>query len=309
MNRRYGRMLLLLAALWGASFLFIRIASPVLGPVVLVDLRVFIAGGALVFYALRSARLPALWSHWKAYLLLGAVNAAFPFTLIAFAELHLPASLAATLNATTPLFTAIVAAFWLHDRLTARKVIGLVVGIIGVGILVGWSALPLNTTLFLSVGASLAAAGCYGIGGVYSKVAFKGTPPLALAIGQQLGAGFLLFPFAVLTLPTVFPSVPVLLAVAALALLSTSVAYLLYFHLMATVGPINTLTVTFLVPVFSLLWGVLFLGESLSLAWLIGLVVILLSLMLVTGIRFRLPSAQRLQALLPMREKQPEKGR
>lgn len=309
MKLRDGGMLLLLAAFWGASFLFIRMASPVLGPVVLMDLRVLIAGGALVFYALSFARLPALWSRWKAYLLLGAVNAALPFTLIAFAELHLPASLAAILNATTPLFAAIVATLWLHDRLTAKKVIGLVVGVIGVGILVGWSALPLNATLFLSVGASLAAAGCYGIGGVYSKVAFKGTPPLALAIGQQLGAGLLLFPFAVLKLPTVFPSVPVLLAVAALALLSTSVGYLLYFHLMATIGPTNTLSVTFLVPVFGLLWGALFLGESLSLGWLIGLVVILLSLVLVTGIRFRLPGAQHLPVLSPVREQQEERDR
>lgn len=298
MKVRDGGMLLLLAALWGASFLFIRIASPVLGPVVLMDLRVFIAGVALVFYAIIFARLPALWSRWKAYLLLGAINAALPFTLIAFAELRLPASLAAILNATTPLFTAIVAAIWLHDRLRVKKVIGLVVGVVGVGMLVGWSSLPLNTTLFLSVGASLAAACCYGIGGVYSKVAFKGTSPLALAVGQQLGAGLLLLPFAALKLPAALPPLPVLLAVLALALLSTSVGYLLYFHLMANVGPTNTLSVTFLVPVFGLLWGALFLGESLSLGWLVGLGVILLSLVFVTGIRFRLPSEQRSQATL-----------
>ncbi len=144
MKLRDGGMLLLLAALWGPSFLFIRIASPVLGPGVLVELRVFLATLALTLYAISCARLPALWVRWKAYLLLGAINAALPFTLIALAELHLPSSLAAILNATTPLFTAIIAALWLHERLTTKKVIGLIIGVVGVGILVGWSPLSLN---------------------------------------------------------------------------------------------------------------------------------------------------------------------
>lgn len=285
MKVRDGGMLLLLAALWGPSFLFIRIAVPALGPVALMELRVFLAAGALVLYAITFARLPALWLRWKAYLVLGGVNAALPFTLIALAELHLPSSLAAILNATTPLFTAIVAALWLHEHLTTKKVIGLIIGVVGVGILVGWSPLSLSPTFFLSVGASLAAAGCYAIGGVYSKVTFKGTTPLELVIGQQLGASILLLPFAAFRLPGVFPPLGVWLAVAALALLSTATGYLLYFHLLARIGPTNTLSVTFLVPVFGFLLGVLFLGESLSLSWLIGLVVILISLIFIISIR------------------------
>lgn len=309
MKVRDGGMLLLLAALWGASFLFIRIASPVLGPLVLIDLRVLIAGAALICYALGFARLPVFWSRWKAYLLLGAVNAALPFTLIAFAELHLPVSLAAILNATTPLFTAIVAALWLHECLTAKKVLGLVIGVVGVSILVGWGTLPLNTSLFLSAGASLAAACCYGIGGVYSKVAFKGTPPLTLAIGQQLAAGFLLLPFAALKLPTSVPPLLVMLAVVGLALLSTSVGYLLYFHLLANIGPTNTLSVTFLVPAFGILWGMLFLGEPLSFAWLLGLAVILFSLVFVTGIRFRPLVEHHSHAVSDVKENQQESSK
>jgi drug/metabolite transporter (DMT)-like permease len=293
MKIRDAGMLLLLAALWGPSFLFIRIAVPTLGPVALMEFRVLLAAVAPVLYAVTFARLPALRALWKAYLVLGGVNAALPFTLIALAELRLPSSLAAILNATTPLFTAIVAALWLHERLTMKKVMGLIIGVVGVGILVGWGPLSLNPPFFLSVGASLAAAGCYALGGVYSKVTFKGTAPLELVIGQQLGASILLLPFAAFRLPTVFPPLAVWLAVAALALLSTAAGYLLYFYLMARIGPTNTLSVTFLVPVFGLLLGVLFLGESLSLSWLIGLIVILISLVFITGIRIPLPSKLR----------------
>src|SRR5579883_1329186 len=197
MKPRDSLFLLLLAALWGGSFLFIRLASPVIGPVVLMDARVLIAGLALLVYAALLARMPDLWRRWRAYLLLGGLNAAAPFTLIAFAELHLPASLAAILNATTPLFGAVVAFFWLHDRMTAKKIVGILIGVIGVVVLVGWSPFPLTPLVLLSVGASLLAACFYGIGGVYSKVAFQKEPPLALAMGQQLGAGVVLLPFAV----------------------------------------------------------------------------------------------------------------
>jgi drug/metabolite transporter (DMT)-like permease len=293
MKLRESLLLLLLAAFWGASFLFIRIASPVIGPVVLVDARVLLAGLVLLLYAALCARLPRLWSRWKSYLLLGTLNAAAPFTLIAFAELHLPASLAAILNATTPLFTAVVSAFWLHDRMTIKKVLGVLVGMIGVAVLVGWSPLPLTPLVLFSVGASLLAACFYGVGGVYSKVAFQKESPLALALGQQLGAGVVLLPFAGVSIPAQFPSMQVILAVLALVLLSTSIGYLLYFHLMVTVGPTSTLSVMFLVPVFGLLWGALFLKEPLTVGWLVGLGIILFSMWCVTNLRIAWPRLSR----------------
>ncbi len=289
MKPRDSLFLLLLAALWGGSFLFIRLASPVIGPVVLMDARVLIAGLALLVYAALLARMPDLWRRWRAYLLLGGLNAAAPFTLIAFAELHLPASLAAILNATTPLFGAVVAFFWLHDRMTAKKIVGILIGVIGVVVLVGWSPFPLTPLVLLSVGASLLAACFYGIGGVYSKVAFQKEPPLALAMGQQLGAGVVLLPFAVASLPASFPSVPIVLAILALALFSTSLGYLIYFRLMTTVGPTSTLSVTFLVPVFGLLWGAIFLKEPLTIGWLIGLGIVLVGMGFVTNLRIPLP--------------------
>jgi drug/metabolite transporter (DMT)-like permease len=284
--------LLMLAALWGGSFLFMRIAAPVLGPVVLAELRVGIAGIALLVYAATIRALPAFRARWRRYLALGALNAAIPYTLIGAAELHLTASLASILNATTPLFAAVVAAVWLKDRLDAKRGIGLILGIAGVAILVGWSPLPLNAVIILSVGASLAASLSYALAGVFSKVAFTGMPPLALAIGQQLGASLLLLPLAlptaVVTTPTHGLSVGVALAVVALALLCTSLAYLLYFSLIANVGPMKTLSVTYLVPAFGILWSALFLHERLRIGTLVGLAIILASVALVTGTRVRI---------------------
>ncbi len=286
--------LLLLAAIWGASFLFIRVAAPVLGPVALMEARVLLASVALVVYALALRRFPELRPRWRAYLILGAINAAAPFTLIATAELTLTASLAAILNATTPLFAAIVAAVWLRERLTGRRALGLVLGLAGVAVLVGWSPLPLNGSVILAVVTSLAAALFYALGGVYSSRA----SPLALAVGQQLGATAVLLPFVAVRPPVSAPSGAVVLTVLALALLPTAFGYILYFRLIANVGPTKTLTVTFLVPVFGLLWSAIFLRESVGAGTLVGLAIILSSLTLVTGMR---PGALRRPALAASR--------
>jgi drug/metabolite transporter (DMT)-like permease len=285
MKPRESLILLLLAAIWGGSFLFIRTASPVIGPVRLMDARALLAVLPLILYAALYARLPHLRSRWKSYLLLGTLTAS-PYTLIGFAELRLPASLAAILNATTPLFTAVVSVLWLHDRVTAKKVLGVLLGIVGVVVLVGWSPLPPTPLVLLSVGASLLAACLYGVGGVYTKITFQKESPLALAIGQQSTAGLVLLPFALASAPLQLPSLQVMLAILALALLSTSVGCLLYFHLLATVGPTSTLSVTFLVPVFGLLWGAVFLQERLTIGWLVGLGIILFSMWCVTNLGY-----------------------
>jgi drug/metabolite transporter (DMT)-like permease len=289
MGKRDFGILLLLGAMWGASYLFIRITAPALGPVVLMDARVLLAGAALMFYALVARRVPSFKGQWRAFLILGTINGAIPLTLIAAAELNLPASLAAMLNATVPLFTALVAAVWLKDRLTLKKVIGLLMGMVGVGVLVGLSHLPLTGIILLSAGASLLAALCYAFGNVYASLNFKGASPLALSIGQQLATGVVLVPFALIRLPTTFPSTEVILAFLGLSLISTSIGYLLYFHLIQTVGATKTAIVTFLVPVFGLLWGVLFLQETATVGTVVGLAIILSSVFLISGISLRQP--------------------
>jgi drug/metabolite transporter (DMT)-like permease len=277
--------LILLGAFWGASFIFIRVAVPVWGPFVLMDLRVLLAAAALVLGAVAVGRLPKLRAHWGRFLVLGFLNAAVPFTLIAASEINLTASLAAILNSTTPLFTAVVAAVWIGEALTPRRIGGLLLGIVGVALVVGWTPVALSPVVLLSVGASLAAALSYGFGGVYAKRAFSGLPPLSMAIGQQTGAGLLLLPPAAVSLSGEAPPFAVVLSVLALALLSTALAYLLYFRLITSVGPTSTLTVTFLVPVFGLLFGALLLNEPVGGGMLVGLGVILSSVALVTGLR------------------------
>ncbi len=277
--------LLLLGALWGASFIFIRVAVPVLGPFVLVNLRVLLAAAALVLCAVVGGRFPKLRSNWRRFLGLGFLNAAVPFTLIAASEINLTASLAAILNSTTPLFAAVVAAVWIREVLTPRRIGGLLLGIVGVAVVVGWTPVTLSPVVLLSIGASLAAALCYGFGGVYAKRSFSGQPPLGMAIGQQAAAGLLLLPPSVVSLPEEVPSPAVVISVLSLALLSTALAYLLYFRLISSVGPTNTLTVTFLVPVFGLLFGALFLAEPVGIGTLAGLVITLSSVALVTEIR------------------------
>jgi drug/metabolite transporter (DMT)-like permease len=279
--------LLLLGALWGASFLFIEVAVPVLGPVLLVDLRVLLAAGALVLCAVAVGSLPGLRARWKEFLFLGGLNAAAPFTLIATSQLNLTASLAAILNSTTPLFGAVVAAVWIGEALTVRKAVGLLLGVAGVAVLVGLDPVPLSGVVLLAVGASLLAALCYALGGVYAKRTFSGVSPLGMGIGQQVGATVILLPPAVATLPEELPSLTVVLSVLGLALLSTAIAYLLYFRLITSVGPTKTLTVTFLVPVFGVLFGVLLLEEPVSVGTFIGMGTILSSVGLVTGVRFR----------------------
>jgi len=276
--------LVLLGMLWGGSFLFIRVAVPVLGPFVLVELRVGLAALALVLYAVAVGRVPKLRGWWREFVIIGALNAALPFSLISAAEIELTASLAAILNSTTVLFTSLVAAAWMGERLTKGRVGGVILGIAGVAVLVGWDPVALNGPVLLSVGAMLCGSLCYGLGAVYTKRTFAGVPSLALAVGQQAAAATILLPLAAVSPPAEAPSLIVVLSVLGLALLSTAVAYLLYFYLISSVGPTKTSTVTFLVPVFGLLLGVLLLNEPVGAGTLAGLGIILLSVALVIGI-------------------------
>jgi drug/metabolite transporter (DMT)-like permease len=251
------------------------------------ELRVLIAGVALLLYAMVTRSPLDMRTRWRNYLVIGIINSAIPFTLIATAELYLTAGLAATLNATSPIFGAVVAAVWIKETLTKKKVIGLVLGLLGVVVLVGWSPFPFSVTLAVSVAASLAAAACYGIAGVYTKVYMYGANSKAVATCSQLGAALFLLPLAFVA-PSKHPPTPiVLLAVSALALLGTAVAYLLYFWLIEHAGPTRALTVTFLAPVFGVLWGTVLLNEPLSLSTFIGFGTILMGTAFVIGVRIR----------------------
>lgn len=288
-----GLTLLAVAALWGASFLFIRVAVHDLGPVALIEARVALAGLALLVVVAALGRAPAWRRDWRAYLVLGGVSAAAPFTLIAAAELHITASLAAILNATTPLFALLLAAARLREPLTARRLAGVLLGVAGVAVLVGAGPLRLDRGMLLATAASLLAAFLYAAGGVYARTRFAGTPPVTVAAGQQLGAAALLLAPALALPPAQPPTPQVAAAVVALALACTALGFALFYRLVARIGPTGALSVTFLVPVFGLAWGATFLDEQLTASTGLGLLIVLASVALVTDLPARNPARRR----------------
>lgn len=275
-------MLISLAALWGASFLFMRVSVPALGPIVLADARVAIAGVALLAYAAAIGARPALRARWRDYALLGTINAALPFSLLAAAQLEIEASLAAVLNAMAPLFGALVAAVWVGQRVTHAAKAGLVLGVAGVALVVGLSPFTLDLPFILAVLACLGAAFAYGIGANLVRMRFTDEPPLSIAIGQQLAAAVVLVPLLPAMPLRAAPDAVDIACVLALALGSTGIAYLLYFRLLAELGATGGMTVIFVVPVFGVLWGALFLDEAVHLSTILGGAVILLSVWLIT---------------------------
>lgn len=277
----YAR-LLLLAAIWGSSFLFMRIAAPALGAVITAQGRILIAGTVLtIAYSLLGTRME--WRrYWKGYLLLGTFNAAIPFTLFSFAALHIPASLSAILNATAPLFSAVFGLALGAERLNARRGLGLALGFVGVIVISGVELVEARGSALLAIGACLLSGVCYGYAAVRTARWSGGAPPQALASGCLLAAGLLLMPaLAATPLPASAPA-DALASLAALALLCTGFAYLLYFQLVGRIGATRALTVTYLIPMFGVLWGTLFLGEALPPGALAGGAMVLLGTIIVT---------------------------
>lgn len=274
----------LLAALWGASFLFMRIAAPAFGPLAVADLRTAIA--ALVLLSLLAWRggVTELAPNALRFLALGAFNSAIPFTLFAYAALSISAGLASILNATVPLFAALIACIWLRDRLTPLQWLGLAIGFAGVLWLSADSASFKPGGTGWAIAAALLASVSYGVSGTLAKRYFGHIRPLAVAAGSQIAASLLLFPLTLAYLPTAMPSAHDWLALIALGVLCTGVAYALYFRLLAQLGPTKTMAVTFLIPAFAILWGIVFLGESISVVMVAGCAVILFGTALATQI-------------------------
>ena len=268
--------LVTLAAIWGASFLFIRIAAPAIGVVATADLRMLIAGAALTaYYAF--VGFDAQWRRWwRYYLLIGAVNCVAPFLLWGYAALELSVGLLAVLNATSPMWGALLSAIVLHDRLSSRRVAGLVVGVIGVAVVSGAE----TSERWLAIAAGLAAAFCYGLTGVVLRKWARDTSARGMAAGTLLMGGLLLAPVLAVA-PPPWPAVNVVLAMLALALVCSSLGYILYFRLIADIGPAGALTVTYLIPIFGVVWGWLFLREPFSAAMIIGALVVIAGTVLV----------------------------
>lgn len=286
MTRRDGVELLTLGAIWGASFLFMRVAAAPFGPLPLVWVRV--AGAAMVLVPLLvwHGEARALRTHWRRLLVVGLLNSALPFALYGYALLTLSGSLAALFNAATPLCGALIARAWLGDPLGGRRALGLVVGFAGVFGLAfekaGLRGDKVDTDAALAVGACLLATLSYGYSASYTRRHLAGVPPLALATGSQLAAALAITLPAASLWPVEPPGGWAWLAALLLAVVCTGAAYVLYFRLLAHAGAANTLTVTYLVPVFAMGWNALLLGEWPTFAMLVGGSVVLAGTALTT---------------------------
>lgn len=274
--------LLALSAIWGASFLFMRMGAPVLGPALLIELRVGLAAVFLLVVGGFLGRSLDARKNWKHYLVLGLFNSALPFLLFAFAARTLSASLLSILNATSPIWGAVIGALLTRTALSRRSSVGLALGVLGVAMLVGFDPTTLHQGAPFAIVLGLSAAFSYGVATNYAKIARK-VEPFANAHGSMWAATFLIAPAVPFFSNAVLPSATVAFAVLALGVVCSGVAYLLYFRLIADIGAAPALTVTFLVPVFGVAWGHFLLGEPVGWNTLAGACVVILGTALVTG--------------------------
>jgi drug/metabolite transporter (DMT)-like permease len=273
-----------LAALWGASFLFMRMGASEFGPFALAAVRVI--GATLFLVPLLGLRgqLGVLRDKAGPIFIVGVLNSALPFLCFSYAALSITAGLSSIFNAATPLFGALIAWVWLKDRLTPSRMLGLAIGFAGV-LWLAWDKASFKPGgSGWAVVACLAATLCYGLAASFTKRHLTGVAPLAVATGSQLAAAIVLAVPAAMFWPAAMPSQQAWLAAGALALACTGVAYIIFFRLIAHVGPANAISVTFLIPVFAVLWGWVFLGEGITSAMVAGCVVILVGTGLTTGL-------------------------
>ena len=283
---------LLLSAIWGSSFLFMRIAAAELGALPTAALRVAIASLFLWPLLRLRGQTALLRQHWKPVLFVGMLNSGIPFALYSFAVMHISTGLSAILNATVPLFGALVAWAWLGDRPGLSRSVGLAIGFAGIVLLaggqVGFKSSDSGWTPIWAVLACLCATTCYALAASFTKKHVPPLPPLVTATGSQIGATLALVLPALWWHPGQLPSLHTLGALLALGVMCTGVAYILYFRLIEHAGPARALTVTYLVPVFAVAYGVLLLGESVTLWMLLCGAIVLAGTSLASGL-LRLP--------------------
>lgn len=278
--------LITLSAIWGASYLFMRIGAPVLGPVLLITLRLALAAVFLWVVALALKKRLDLRANWRHYAVLGLFNSALPFLFFAIAARTLPASLLSVLNATAPIWAAVLTAVWTRQMLSRRACLGLATGVAGVALLVGFDPATVGPDAPLAIALCLGASLSYGIASLYASLSKQLVEPFANAHGSMWAAALWIAPAAPFFPTLSTPSLTVLLVVLALGVVCSGVAYLLYFRLIQDIGAASALTVTFLVPVFGVLWGFLILSEPVGWHTLAGACAVICGTAWVTGFSF-----------------------
>lgn len=282
--------LLLLAAIWGASFLFMRIAAPEFGAINTAFLRVFFgfSGLAVILFVLKSSF--KFEGKFKSSLILGVINSGIPFFMYCLAARWLPAGYSAILNATTPLMGALVGFAFFGEKLTTRKWGGVILGLVGIMVITTVGESHSTNETIAGALACLVATGCYGVAGFLTRrwISNKGgLDPKTVAFGSQVGATLFLLPFFIWS-TTTGPSInwlqgDVWASVLAVGIICTAFAYILYFRLIADIGPLRSLTVTFFIPPFAVLWSYLALGETITEGFIIGAVIVCVSVWLIVS--------------------------
>ncbi len=285
MNLRYFFELIALAALWGASFLFMRVAVPEFGPIWLIAWRVFLAALVLVPIVLQQGLLKEMRVHAKPLFIVGLINSALPFLGFAYATTTLTGGVTSILNATVPLFGILLVMLGFNkEKLTGAQIGGFLLGFTGVGILLGWHPVEATHHFWLAVAAGLVAACLYAIGANYIRRHLGGVPAMVIAAGSQIAASIVLLPLLPFSVPTAWPSLKATLALIALAVFSTALAYLMYFRLIRLLGAARAVTVTYMIPLFAMLWGALLLHEAVTWDMVVGCLVILVGTALANGV-------------------------
>ncbi|WP_199611077.1 DMT family transporter [Flocculibacter collagenilyticus] len=275
---------ILLAVIWGASFLLMRIAVPEFGPFALMELRVAIAAIALIPILIIHQKHKELWQHRKPIFNVGIINSAIPFVLFGYATLYLTAGYTAIINATAPLWTAIIAYFWFRQLLSRSALSGLLIGFVGVTALVWDKLSSLSNNITLAIFAALGATFLYGVTVNYTKVNLAQVNPSAIATGSQISAAIVLMPLAFIYWPTQPISLQAWISVISLGVICTAFAYILYFRLLRNIGGAKAVTVAYFIPVFASLFGVYFLHEPISISMITGGSLIILGTALTMGI-------------------------
>jgi drug/metabolite transporter (DMT)-like permease len=291
--------LILLGAIWGASFLFMRMGAAQFGSLALAGMRAI--GAALCALPLlwSRQRLAELRANWRSVALIGLSNSALPFVLFSYAAQSLPAGLSAIFDAIAPLLVAASGWLWLDERLSPAQTSGLVIGLTGVVWLIGGSmGFGHGGASGWAMAACVGANVCYTFGAHYSPRRVQSVSPLTVAIGSQVAAAIMLLPFTLWHWPARSPSLQAWIAMFGLAAACTTLAYVLFYRLLARIGSTRSMAVLYLIPVFGVAWGALFLGEKLTLAMAGGCTVILLGVALTTGmLRFGPAQASPLNAV------------
>ena len=281
-------VLLALGAIWGASFMFIKVGGREIEPFALVEMRLGLAGLTMLLISItRPGVVKAMLSNWRPLVVMGLINCALPYTLITWGELYIDSGLAAIFNACAPLWAAALTfVLPFAERLTASKVMGLIVGMAGVILLVGGNfaaGRDGDVLNLLGQGACLLAALSYGLAGHFGRRFLQGVPLQAAATGQLVTGAIMLAPLAAFQVPSKMPSWEALSSVGVLAIAGTALASLMYYWLLSRVGATKVLLVTYLLPGFALMWGALLLNEAVTLTALLGLGLVLLGIAITSG--------------------------